>query len=426
MKKTEILNRLLETIKAETLPALGCTEPVAVAYAVAVAKDYMGASIDRIDIKTSKNIYKNGKAVVIPKTDQRGLDIAGALALVAGDSEKGLMVLEDVSKDDLKEAHSLIDQGRIRVSYFEESPDVFVQVEVWGKNKKLDLILRDSHNHIEEVRLDGQLVYQDSLVQAGAGDCVLDQLSIKELVDFAQGIDISKLDFIEEGIIMNKEAVERGLEEGRGMALGSNLMKIFAGNKLNINGPSTARIWTAAAADLRMGGGTCPIMTSGGSGNQGLGVILPIVAVAEEQEIGKEKLLRAVFLGHVINKYVKKFTGKLSHMCGCGIAAGLGASGGITWMLGGNIDQISGACNSMLANLTGMICDGAKETCALKLSTSAEEAVISAYLALENIMPAANIGLVGSSLEETIANIGRLCQAGHTTMEEAIISIIDC
>lgn len=425
MLKINEFNELLETVKKETIPALGCTEPVAVAYAVSVANKYLDSEIQELNIKTSKNIFKNGKSVLIPNTGERGLDLAGGLGIVCGDPKLGLMVLEDVNKDSIRLVHQMINEGKVNISYVEDAPDVYVEVLAKGTNKEVNVVLKDCHDHIDTIEVSGKVVYKNTLDKANDTNNILESLSIEEIIKFVETVDIEKLDFIEQGIKMNKLAAEIGIIEGKGMGIGARLKEIFEENKINISGPIKARIWTAAAADLRMGGGTCPIMTSGGSGNQGLGVILPIVAVAEEQNIEKEKLIRAVFLGHIINKYVKLFSGKLSYMCGCGIAAGVGASAGISWMLEGSMEQISGACNNMLANLTGMICDGAKETCALKLSTSAEEAVISAYLANENIMPESNIGVVGNTLEETIENVGKLCKAGDSSIETAIIEIIN-
>lgn len=216
---------------------------------------------------------------------------------------------------------------------------------------------------------------------------------------------------------MNKKAANVGIRDKNGLQIGSTLTKLNEEGKLSIGVPMKARILTAAAADTRMGGGSNPIMSSGGSGNQGIGVILPIAVVAEENNVDEETLIRAVFFAHCINKYVKIYTGKLSSMCGCAIGAAVGASAAISWMLGGNDKQISGACNNVLANLTGMICDGAKESCALKLSTSAEEAVIAAYLANENIIVSSKTGIIGQSIEDTIKNVGILCKDSIFQME---------
>ena len=216
-----------------------------------------------------------------------------------------------------------------------------------------------------------------------------------------------------------------GINEGKGLKLGAGLKRLQCDGKLCNDVSTQARILTAASADIRMGGGDCPIMTSCGSGNQGLGVVLPITVVAEENNISREKLIRSVFFAHVINKYVKVYTGKLSSMCGCAIAAGIGASAGISWILGGNDEQIGGACQNMLSNLTGMICDGAKETCAFKLSTSAGEAVLAAYLANEGIIVKPNVGIIGDSIEDTIKNVGILCKDGLTCADTVIVDIIE-
>ncbi len=202
-------------------------------------------------------------------------------------------------------------------------------------------------------------------------------------------------------------------------------MKLNSQGKLNMDVFTKARVLTAAACDMRMGGGEYPIMTSGGSGNQGIGVILPIKVVAEYENIGKEKLIRAVFFAHIINRYVKIYTGKLSSICGCVIAAGVGAAAAITWMLGGDDEKIEGSCQNILANLMGMICDGAKDTCSFKLSTSAEEAVLDAYLAMEGVIAEKNVGVVGSSIEDTIKNMGFLCKRGLDHTDAAILEIIN-
>lgn len=425
MPRTDDMNKLLEIIKKETIPALGCTEPVAVAYAVSVANKYLDEEIQWLNIKTSKNIFKNGKSVIIPHTGERGLDLAGGLGIVCGNPEDGLMVLKDVDGDSICIAHNILNEGKVSINYIENTPDIYVEVLAKGENKDVKVVLKDSHNHIEKVEVNGKLVFNNDFEREKISDDFLKKLTFKEIKDIIETVSIEEIDFIKDGIKMNKKAAEFGMTKGKGMGIGFALKELSEEGKLNIDGPTKAKILTAAAADLRMGGETCPIMTSAGSGNQGLGVILPIVVVAEENNIEEEKLIRAVFFAHIINKYVKLYTGKLSYMCGCGIAAGLGASAGISWMLGGNLEQISGACNNMLANLTGMICDGAKETCALKLSTSAEEAVIAAYLASKNIMPNPNIGLVGNTIEETIENVGELCKAGLPSMDSAIIHIVE-
>ncbi|WP_353096542.1 L-serine ammonia-lyase, iron-sulfur-dependent, subunit alpha [Tissierella praeacuta] len=414
---------LLNIVKKETVPAIGCTEPVAVAYAAATANKYMDADIEKVAVLVSRNIFKNGKSVMIPNTEEWGLELAAALGIVAGNPDDGLMVLKSINEEHVKLAHKLIDEEKITVGYLESSPDVYVEIHLISNDKKVEVILKDSHNHIEIIKVDGEIIYSDILEEKkNISFNLLKEMTFEEIRKIIESFSIEDVSFIKDGINMNKEAAYNGLKFNKGLKLGYTLNKLQGENKIDIF--TKARILTAASADIRMGGGNCPIMTSAGSGNQGLGVVLPIVAVAEENNVEEEKLLKAVFFGHVVNKYIKLYTGKLSSMCGCAIAAGVGAAVGITWMLGGNDEQISGAANNLFSNLTGMICDGAKETCSFKLSTSAGEAVLSAYLALENVIVKPNVGIVGSTIEKTIENVGTLCNEGLSQADSVIVNII--
>lgn len=425
MECCETINNLLKVVKQDVFPALGCTEPVAVAYAAATSRKYIKDSVDYMLIKVSKNIYKNGKFVAIPNTNEWGLDLAGALGILGGDPEDGFMVLKNIDEDIIKLAHDLINMGKIKVEYIEESPDVYVNIIVNSSDDIVEVELKDSHTHIERIVVNGQAVYKGTTAdEDNISSDFLRDMTFKNIREICEAISIEELKFIQDGVDMNKKAAHRGINEHSGLDMGYTLNKLLNNGKLSEDAPTKARILTAAAADIRMGGADCPIMTSGGSGNQGLGVVLPIIVVAEEQKIEKDKLLRAIFFGHIINRYVKIYTGKLSGMCGCSIAAGIGASAGISWMLGGNDEQISGACSNMLANLTGMICDGAKETCALKLATSASESVISSYLAREGVVIRKNVGIVGNSIEDTIRNVGTLAKESFSSVDNVIIDLI--
>lgn len=425
MLQNQMMRDLLNIVKQDVFPALGCTEPVAVAYAAAVSRGYITESIDRMLISVSKNIYKNGRFVVIPNTNEWGLDLAGALGFLAGNSNDGFMVLENIDKETLQSAHEMIESGKVKVEYLEGTPDVYVDIKVNSSNNEVEVELKNSHTHIEKILVNGQVVYEEKMNSSNnISSDFLKNMSFREIRELCEAIPLKELEFIQDGIDMNKKTAHIGMTESIGLNMGYALNKLIKDGKLSEDAPTKARILTAAAADVRMNGGNCPIMTSGGSGNQGLGVVLPIVVVAEEQKIEREKLIRAIFLGHVINRYVKTYTGKLSGMCGCAIAAGIGASAGIAWMLGGNDENISGACNNMLANLTGMVCDGAKETCAFKLATSASEAVISAYLANENVVIRNNVGIIGNSIEDTIKNVGVLAKECFNKVDNVIIGMI--
>lgn len=420
-----IIKILLDMVKRDTIPAIGCTEPVAVGYASSVAKKYLKGEIESIDVNVSLNIFKNGKSVMIPNTEEWGLDLAAVLGAICGIPEDGLCIFKNVNQVYIDKAHRMISQSLVKVSWTLSTSDVYVEVIMKSADSNVEVVLKNSHDHIETIKVNGEFIYEDTIenIEQYSTD-FLEKFTFRELREICEKVDIHELSFIEEGIQMNKKAAEQGLKSKKGLGWGASLLFLQKQGKLSADASQKARILTAAGADIRMGGGDCPIMTSAGSGNQGLGVILPIVVVAEERGIKNETLYRAIFYAHIINKFVKQYTGKLSALCGCAIAAGVGASAAITWMLGGNDHQITGAVQNMIANLTGMLCDGAKETCALKLSTSAGEAVLAAYLACENVIAKANTGILGGTAEETIKNLGTLCNKGLSVTNEVIVGIM--
>ena len=423
---SDIQDLLVDIVREDSKPALGCTEPAAVAFAGAFAKKYITGKIENIRVITSKNIFKNGKSVIIPRAGGKGLDLAAALGVTGGYADDGLMVLKHINKQDIQSAKDMVTSGMVTATYIEASPSIYVNIVLRTDKETVELELRDGHTYVEWVKVNGNVVYHIPFKKSqGTSYEFLKDLSIKELRQICEAIPIEKIQFVTDGIDMNKNASLAGLKSESGLNIGSALMKLNSQGKLNMDVFTKARVLTAAACDMRMGGGEYPIMTSGGSGNQGIGVILPIKVVAEYENIGKEKLIRAVFFAHIINRYVKIYTGKLSSICGCAIAAGVGAAAAITWMLGGDDEKIEGSCQNILANLTGMICDGAKDTCSFKLSTSAEEAVLDAYLAMEGVIAEKNVGVVGSSIEDTIKNMGFLCKRGLDHTDAAILEIIN-
>lgn len=424
LKKAELTEELLNIVKCETKPAVGCTEPVAVALTAATAKKYFKGNVLKIELTVSKNILKNGKSVTIPNTDLCGVDIAACLGELCGDADAGLSVFKKVNCNYVKEALENVENNIIAVTPSCDSDPVFVQVDLIGKDEKVTAILKGSHTNIEKVIVNGEVVFQKQANIADNKCCdFIKKLTIREIREIVESISIDKLDFIMDGVKMNKEAAAEGLKREKGLRWGASLIKLQQEGKIGKDCATTARILTAAGSDLRMGGGVCPIMTSGGSGNQGLCVILPITVVAEDIDASNERLKRAVFFGHCVNNFVKKYTGKLSAICGCAIAAGIGAAAGITWLLHGTDEQIEGAILNMLANLTGMVCDGAKESCAIKLSTSAAEAVIAAYLSINNTIVPMKTGIIGLTVEETISNLGILCREGFCKADDIMLKI---
>lgn len=421
----KIVEQLIELVKEDSKQALGCTEPVAVAYCANVASKYINNPIDKIICRTSKNIFKNGKSVKIPNTGSFGLDLAVALGALVEETAEGFLVFNKVNDVILNKAKELLIDGKVKVTYLDESPDVYVSVLVFSGNDVSEATLSGSHTHIQRITVNNEIIYEDKKESnLDSKTFHISELSFSKIRNLIEDIDVEDILFVLEGIDVNKYAAYEGLK-GYGSKLGQTLNDLKQKGVLSDDLVTNVRIMTAAAADMRMGGGSCPIVTSGGSGNQGIGVLLPIALVAEQENINDENLAKAIFFAHVINRYVKEYSGKLSGICGCAIGAAIGATAGITWLLGGTDEQIAGACTNIYANITGVVCDGAKESCSMKLSTSAVESVIAAYLAVSGIISESNVGVIGSSIEKTISNIGRLSKDAFVNVDEVMLEIIN-
>lgn len=423
--KNDVQKMMLQRVKEEVKPAIGCTEPVAVAYAVATAHRYFQGKAESIVVKPSFSVYKNGKSVMVPGTGERGLDMAAALGYVMEELSDPLCIFKGVDSKTILQARELLKEDILSIVPMHTDREVFVDVEMKGVDQRVHVVLSDHHSHIESVEVNEVTVYSaDRQTEDQLSRRMIKNLTFCKMIEIAEQAEIADIKFLLEGVEMNRLAAAQGLEKENGFRLGQGLLRLEKEGSLGQDPSLRARILTAAGADFRMGGGNQPIMTSGGSGNQGLGVILPIAEVANYIHASDEALARALYLGHMINIFVKEHTGKLSALCGCAIASGIGASAAITWLLGGSESEIEGAVKIMLSGLTGMICDGAKESCSLKLSTSAGESVISAYLAMDGVTVPAESGIVNSSVERTIRNIGTLCDMGMADTNEVLVKII--
>lgn len=422
----KISTKLLNAVYQDVKPAIGCTEPVAVAYAASVCKNYVTGDIQKIILTTSKNIYKNGKSVIVPHTNGRaGLKLAFCLGLIYGDENKKLTVLSDINEDKLLNTMNFMNSCEIKEDIAQNSANIYIKSEVFTSKEYIEVIIANAHTNVVSIKVNDNVIFSKNICDTTSSeDDFIVELNFDEIIKISNDIDLNELSIIKDGIDLNVKAFNEALENTYSLNIGKTLKNLQAKNILGDDIITTIRIATSAAADMRMGGGNLPIMTSGGSGNQGIGVILPMYLVAKKENVSQEKMLRGIFLAHAINKYSKVYSGKLSGMCGCAIGAGVGVCAGMTYMLGGTNEQIKGSCNNLLANLSGMICDGAKDNCSLKLSSSASEAVISSYLALNDVIVHKNVGIIGSDIEDTIKNIGILCNKGFSYCDDILLDII--
>jgi len=423
----EFTKRLLDLVYQDVRPAIGCTEPVALAYAGSVCRKYVTGDINKIVLTTSKNIYKNGKSVMVPHTNGKsGLKLAFCLGLLNGDDTKNLMVLSDIDEDKLNNTLNFLNEVNIIQEIEYNCHSVYIKSEVLTDNENIEVIISAGHTNIVLIKVDDKVLLEKNVCDTSSSidEDLIKTLDFDILVEITKDVDITELEYIKEGIKLNMEVFNEAIDSNYALNIGKTLKSLQDKNIIGTDVVTTIRIATSAAADMRMGGGELPVMTSGGSGNQGLGVILPIYLVSQKENIDEEKTLRAIFLAHLINKYVKVYSGKLSGMCGCAIGAGVGVCAGMTYILGGTNEQIKGACNNLLANLTGIICDGAKDNCSLKLSVCASEAVVSSYLALNGVIVRNKVGIISDSVENTIKNVGILCNQGFKYSDDILLELI--
>jgi L-cysteine desulfidase len=436
-KKREVIMSftIKDILKMEVAPALGCTEPTAVALCAAVCAQIMDErNPDSIEIWVDPNIYKNGLAVSIPGTNGlAGNDMAAALGAVGGDPFLKLEVLQPIDEKTIKAASILIKEKKVKIHLLKDKKPIYIKAIVTKGNTYAEAIIEEVHNNIVSLKLNDKPIQSHPLLSSISSsqsnlqklEAWLSSLKLSELITLLDQLDQDDMDFLEQGITCNMELAQYGLTYGPGLGVGLTMQRLVREGLLKKDMILMARILTSAAADARMGGIKLPAMSSGGSGNHGLTAILPIWAIKDFLVIdSKQQILRAIALSHMITAYVKAHTGRLSAVCGCSIAAGAGATGGITYLMGGTIHHIAGAIMNVLGDLAGVICDGAKAGCALKLATAAGTAVQSALFSLHGISIKGTDGIVANTAEETMKNIGELSTLGMIETDRTILDIM--
>ncbi len=424
-----------DVLSMEVAPALGCTEPSAVALSAAAAASLLiGELIDTIEVWLDPNIYKNALGVAIPGTrGEYGIELAAALGAFIGDPQLGLEVFQPVDDNALVRAKEFVRGHGVTTHLMEEKKGIYIRTCVGAGTSRAEALVEGSHDNITRLELNGNAVNDNPLVSRSAGtqnmlaglEEWLSRLSLEELIALLDELDNDDLDFIREGIHFNTALAEYGLKFGPGLGIGCALKRLVGEGLLKKVMILAARIMTSAASDARMAGVKLPAMSSAGSGNHGLTAILPIWAVREYITCDdEERILRAIALSHIITAYVKSHTGRLSAVCGCSVAAGAGAAGGITYLMNGTIHHIAGAITNLIEDLAGVICDGAKAGCSLKLATAAGTAVQSALFALHGIDVKSTDGIVASTPEQTMKNVGELSTKGMIETDRTILQIM--
>ena len=424
MLSKDMREAIVAMIKREVVPAIGCTEPIAVSLCVARATELLGSLPEKITARLSANILKNAMGVGIPATGMIGLPIAIALGALVGRSEYELEVLKDADDNAVARGKQYIDEDRIAIELKKGiSEKLYVEIEAESGEHRAVAVISGGHTNFVYLAFDGEVLCDNRVATAEVESEDEVVLSLRKVYDFAMTAPLEEIEFIEESMRLNKAAAESAFAGDYGHSLGKMLRR---DREIKIMGDSVfSRIlsYTASACDARMGGAKVPVMSNSGSGNQGITATLPVVVYGEECGATREQMIRALVLSHLTVIYIKQSLGRLSALCGCVVAAS-GSSCGITYLMGGGYDEVAIAVKNMIANLTGMICDGAKPSCALKLASGVSTAVLSAMMAMEGRCVSKLEGIIDEDVDRSIHNLTAIGRDGMNSTDEMILDIM--
>lgn len=428
MKYEKFLKTLLFR---EVVPATGCTEVGAVALATGWAVQALGVSTDRIEeirIEVDDNTYKNALGAGIPGTDETGLDFAAAMGASSSKKvQQGLQILENPDKEAIRKARALMGKNKIRIVRVPDSREILVRAVVCGIRNEASALIRGSHDHVVGVEKNGKPYEgapepgEDYWRLAGR----VKSLKYSAIIHFVKEVEIGELPIVRQAMEMNVHFTEEAKKRLPSLRIGKVMEKYTGHGVIRKDLPAKAQFITALAVEARMRGLDLPVMACAGSGNQGLVATIPVVETAKVVGVSEENLLRALTLSYLTTIYIKTFTGLVSPVCGCGVAAAVGAGCGMVFLLGGDVSQIEAQINNMVGTMAGIICDGAKSGCALKALMAVGLAVDSAYLSLENVRIPSTDGIVGREVIDTLTNLQRIMEAGMPSMNGAIVEVIE-
>lgn len=416
--------QIIALMKREVVPAVGCTEPMAVALCVSRATEALGCRPEKITALLSANILKNAMGVGIPGTGMIGLPIAIALGALIGKSEYQLEVIKDVCPEAIEQGKQYIDEGRIDIQLKQDCCDkLYVEILCEGGGHKACAIIQGSHTHFVSVTRDDEVLLDEQA--SHSGDCDEDDitLNLRLVYDFAMQAPLNEIRFILETRDYNLKAAQESVKGNYGHCLGKTMDRPLSHGIFGNTIFSRILSKTALATDARMGGALIPVMSNSGSGNQGICATNPVAVYAMENENTEEELIRALTLSHLTAIYIKQSLGKLSALCGC-VVASIGSSCGITYLMGGSFDRICYAVKNMIANLTGMICDGAKPSCALKIASGVSTALLSAVLAMEGRHVTSAEGIIDDDVDRSIHNLTIIGADAMCATDQMVLDIM--
>ena len=419
-----IWQKYVEAVKRETVPALGCTEPISLALASAVARQYLGEIPEHIEAKVSANLMKNGMGVTVPGTGMVGLPIAAAVGATGGDPQAGLEVLKTLTPESIQAGKQMLLDKKISIEVAQVPYILYSEVRATKGKHWVKVCIAEAHTRIILIEKDGELLFElDEFTNASDADNVLSEASAQSIYHFATTAPFSEISFILEAAHLNARLSDEGLENNYGLHIGTTLRRQVDRGLLSNDLQTQIVIRTSAASDARMGGASLPAMSNSGSGNQGIMATMPVVVVAEHTKVDEETLARALILSHLMAIYIHSKLPKLSALCAVTTAA-MGAASGIAWLMRGGFGAVSMAICNMIGDVSGMICDGASNSCAMKVSTSAAAAYKAVLMALDDSRVTGHEGIVDEDVDASIANLCALASGSMQETDRQILQIM--
>lgn len=411
----------LRILHKELVPAMGCTEPIAIAYGASYARELMEEDkIQHVDIYASGNIIKNVKSVTVPNTaGKKGIEAAAAIGIVAGDPKKQLECIAEVSEKEVEQLNQFLALVPIDVHHIKTSCALEIMIALQGEKHQVKVKIKHKHSQIVYVEKDGQVLWNHCEEEVGKEDSDYSLLTMEGIYDFASHVNLDDVrDVLQRQVDYNTKIAKEGLEKGYGANIANVLLKTY-GDRVEVY----ARALAAAGSDARMSGCELPVVINSGSGNQGMTASLPVIAYAERNHSSEEQLYRALIISNLTTLYQKRFIGRLSAFCGA-ISAGAGAGAGITYLLGGDYDAIAHTLVNALAITSGIICDGAKPSCAAKIASAVDAGILGYQMYQNGFQFYRGEGIVASDVEKTIINVGQLASEGMKQTDEEIIGLM--
>lgn len=418
-----------DILNSEMTLATGCTEPAAIALCAAYASEHLKGHVAELEVLASVNIIKNAMAAGIPGTSHTGIDYAAALGAVGGKTERLLQVIDQATEAECEEAVRLVQSGHVKMGKKETTEKLYIEVTVKSSDgHQAKAIIASAHTNLIYVEEDGVVVMNHpvGVRVSGVSTEVIDStLSLSSIYEFVNTLDRGQddLHMIEKAIAVNSRIAQEGAKKPFNLHVGQNIAAMKKQGYLSNDMVSTAMERTACGIDARMGGANVPVVTNSGSGNQGITATIPVVTAAEFLQIDEDRMFRAVTLSHLVAIYIHCHFGLLSALCGATVA-GAGAACGLVYLMGGTVEQIGYAINNMMGTVTGMLCDGAKPDCAMKVAACINTAFLSASMAINNISVQPNEGIVDNCPDQTVKNFVRLGNDGSPVMDNIVLDIM--